>query len=283
MKRSWIYIGLLLLWLGGLLIWWSRPANIEVHFTPAPLGMTAIAHAGGGLDQGSYSNSRQAFDRSVQSGFTLIETDFNWTQNGELVLAHDWDIRHYRYFSLLQSLPEGLARLFPRQPKTAEDFMARSMNGGLTQMDLPALASWIDGRDGVRIITDIKGDNLKGLKMIADSFDDHGAVFIAQIYSLDQYESAQALGFTDIIFTNYAARLPRAAVTDFAADNRLYAVTAPLGTVTEAWAADLARSQTPLLTHTVNDPDFARRLSAMGISGIYTDYLMPARAAAAAP
>ena len=277
MKRFGIYICVLLLGLGGLLMWWSRPANIEADFTPAPQGLTLIAHAGGGLDQGSYSNSQQAFDRSAQSGFTLIEADFNWTQNSDLVLARDWDIRHYRYFSSLQNLPEGLARLFPRQPKTAEDFMARSMHGGLTQMNLPALASWMDGRDGVRIITDIKGNNLEGLKIIADHFDNHGAAFIVQIYSLDQYEPAKALGFSDIIFTNYAARLPRKTVTDFAANNRLFAVTSPLGTVTETWASDLARSQTPLLTHTVNDPDIARRLSVMGISGIYTDYLMPAR------
>lgn len=278
MKRSWIYIGLLLLWLGGLLIWWSRPFSIKAPVYSAPQGMTLIAHAGGGLDQGSYTNSQQAFDRAAQSGFTLIEADFNWTQNGELVLARDWDIRHYRYFSSLQSLPEGLARLFPRRPKTAQDFMARSMRGGLTQMDLPALASWMDGRDGVRIITDIKGNNLEGLKIIADRFDDHGAVFIVQIYSLDQYEPAQALGFSDIIFTNYAARLPRKTVTDFAANNRLYAVTSPLGTVTETWASDLALSQTPLLTHTVNDPDIARHLAEMGVSGVYTDYLTPPRA-----
>ena len=277
MKRSWIYIGLLLIWLGGLLTLWSLPGMIQAPVYSAPQGMTLIAHAGGGLDQGSYSNSKQAFDRSAQSGFTLIEADFNWTQNSDLVLARDWDIRHYRYFSSLQSLPEGLARLFPRQPKTAQDFMARSMNGGLTQMNLPALASWMDGRDDVRIITDIKGNNLEGLKIIADHFDDHGAAFIVQIYSLDEYEPAKALGFTDIIFTNYAARLPRKTVTDFAANNRLYAVTAPLATVTETWASDLALSQTPLLTHTVNDPDIARRLSAMGISGIYTDFLLPAR------
>lgn len=50
-----------------------------------------IAHAGGIIKGVMYTNSLEAINNSYNKGFRYIELDFNWTNDGELVLIHDWD------------------------------------------------------------------------------------------------------------------------------------------------------------------------------------------------
>jgi len=52
--------------------------------------MILISHAGGGLEEGNYSNSLEALDRAYADGLRYFEVDFSWTCDGKLVLIHDW-------------------------------------------------------------------------------------------------------------------------------------------------------------------------------------------------
>ena len=125
---------------GAKLIFTLKPVP---EFSPIS-DITLIAHAGGGLPQGSYSNSREAFDLASSNGFVLFETDLSWTQNQELVLIHDWREKHYKFFSICAACPSILTKILPRKrAKTVESFHRRKMNNNLHQMSLPSLIQWL--------------------------------------------------------------------------------------------------------------------------------------------
>ncbi|WP_265530477.1 PI-PLC domain-containing protein [Sphingomicrobium marinum] len=92
-----------------------------------------IAHAGGGLPDGLYTNSRAAMDLAVKNGFTLIELDFI-ERDGALLIGHDED--------------------------------------RMSELTLEELFAWLEKHPDVRIVTDIKtgNDGLRYLAPHADRF-----------------------------------------------------------------------------------------------------------------
>jgi glycerophosphoryl diester phosphodiesterase len=50
-----------------------------------------IAHAGGHIYGYKYTNSLEALENSYNNGFRFIELDFDWTQDNQIVLIHDWN------------------------------------------------------------------------------------------------------------------------------------------------------------------------------------------------
>ena len=49
-----------------------------------------IAHAGGGIDDQIYTNSKEALLKSIEKGFNLIELDLIETKDKKLVAANNW-------------------------------------------------------------------------------------------------------------------------------------------------------------------------------------------------
>jgi len=245
-----------------------------------PVGnMTLIAHAGGGLPQGIYSNAREAFDLSVQNGFTLIEVDFSLTKNGEIVLIHDWRERYYQYFSRLTFIPPILASRWPRQSESAVKFSSLKMNHDLTQMTLDDLIIWLENNPNVKIVTDVKGDNVKAMTQISAKVktkaEQYQNRFIAQIYAPDEYTQIIDLGYTDIIFTAYRSPLNDEQLTEFARTHHLFALTVPAARASKSLTSALAKIGTPVYAHTLNTNAQAEALKNMGVTGLYTDYLFP--------
>ena len=64
------------------------PANVtgEEWFADAPI----IYHAGGTVQGITYTNSREAIEKSLEEGHYFIEIDFSHTSDGHLVCAHAW-------------------------------------------------------------------------------------------------------------------------------------------------------------------------------------------------
>ena len=49
-----------------------------------------IAHAGGGIEEKTYTNSKEAVKKSIKNNFKLIELDLKITSDKKIVAAHDW-------------------------------------------------------------------------------------------------------------------------------------------------------------------------------------------------
>ncbi|MDB5454097.1 MAG: hypothetical protein JWO33_2675 [Caulobacteraceae bacterium] len=215
-----------------------------------PLPGVRIAHAGGATPQGVYCNCREAFDRSYARGFRLIETDFSTTTDGKIVLLHDWGPQYQFWFQR-------------SKPLSHSEFTQSRVRVSYHPMDLAALVIWMGDHPKVRVVTDVKGDNLAMLQDLART--PVRERFIPQIYSADQIDPVRALGFKDVIFTNYRAHLPREKLE--ALLPRVWAVT--------VWKDEAERMPGRVFAYTVNSPLEANLLRLKGVVGVYTDTLPP--------
>lgn len=236
-------------------------------------GVELIAHAGGGLPAGIYTNSQQAMDRAYEHGIRLIEVDLSWTSDDRLVLIHDWGRSRAEWFWSRWWMPPSLADRFASAPDHA-DFMSDTMRSGLSQMDLAALLEWLRAHPGARIVTDVKSDNMRALTLIAREAPDLMGSIIPQIYAPEELGPVHELGFRDVIFTIYRSQLSADEIVAFAAEAHLLATTIPLERTSEL-SPRLAKSG-QLFVHTTNHPATAAALRDLGVDAIYTDFLVAA-------
>lgn len=239
----------------------SRERNQCAAFVKAPAGIDLIAHAGGGLKLGDYSNSKEALDQSAANGFGLFELDFNWTSDGELAIGHDWK-DEYRFWNRL-SWSDWLASFYFRP--SSSSYAANTPNFGLTRLSLDSLIDWLGNNQG-RIVTDFKNGNLEGLALIASHAKQLQHRFVPQIYAMSEYSAVRELGYDDVILTTY--RLPPTPELFEEIDALdLFAVTVPAGVIADA-AAIISNNR--IFTHTINSP------VTLPAVGYYTDCLIPA-------
>lgn len=225
-----------------------------------------IAHAGGGVHGRAYVNSREALDHNYALGHRFFELDFCWTADGELVAIHDW---------------EGTWRaLFPgarhdRAPTRAE-FLAAAMLDGDTPLDLARLRAWLAGHPDAWIVTDVRGRNLEALQKMRRELGPEAERLIPQLYHPHTWADIRALGYSRVIFTLYATSLGSDALLDFIRGAALFAVTVdPSRPDAERIIAETGKAGIPVYVHTFNETTDFERFRAMGVHGLYTDFLHP--------
>jgi len=222
-----------------------------------------IAHAGGAINELTYTNSKEALNESYSKGRRFIELDFELTVDGHVVLLHDWKITVQRLFDT------------PARRYNLREFRQFNMIGNLHQMDLNDLFEWLRRYPDVYIVTDIKTNNLKILKTIKEHYSDAISRFIPQIYYFREYVSVRKLGYQAIILTLYRSNYADDLVFKFAETYGVDAVTMPeirgQGQLPERLKAIGVLS----FVHTINDFPAMNRLIRNHVYGVYTDTLFP--------
>jgi glycerophosphoryl diester phosphodiesterase len=235
---------------------------------PSPDRLMLVAHAGGAIDGFGGTNSLEAVYNSAAMGHLFIEVDFITTEDGEIVLNHDWDF-------ITGRVPGA-----PNTPVTHSVFMQYRIFHRFTPMDLDMLIAFLTEHWNIRIITDTKDDDYAALHVIANRFPDYIYRFIPQAYAFEDVPYIKALGFEDVIVTLY--ELPHellfapaeiAALIDEWRD-RIFGVAIFDGLLNAQYVAYLDLSATRFFAHTVNCAVRALELQAMGFYGIYTGYLL---------
>jgi len=222
-----------------------------------------VSHAGGRINGKSYTNSKESLDKSYERGYRFIELDFQWTTDGNLVLIHDWDTYTLSAFGI--------------EPKKCSTYEFKSLLrlDGLTQMTLDDLAEWIYDHKDVYIITDIKSDNVKALKLIKDTYPDLIGRIIPQIYKMEEYAPVKDLGYTNIILTLYASNYSDEEIIDFVRQQQVFAITIPIYRARTDLPKKLKRENVFVYAHTINDHSLRQELELYGIDGFYTDDILP--------
>lgn len=119
----------------------TPPRREHGYLDQAGRGVHAIAHRGGASD--GTENTLGAFERALGLGFTHLETDVHATLDGELVIAHDPDLRR------VAGHPGIIARM------TAAELAAVRVAG---REPIPALSELVSSFPQARLSIDLKSD-----------------------------------------------------------------------------------------------------------------------------
>jgi phosphoglycerol transferase len=239
---------------------------------PAPVERTGfealrVAHAGGGVGGETYTNSYDALNLSLEKGFTYFEIDLSFTSDGELVCIHDWKDSFTRSFGTEAAERPDLAAF-------ESLVLDRSKYRKCT---LAGLAEWLERNPAAVLVTDVKEDNLRALRMVSERVRDSSSRVIPQVYDPRNYDAVREMGYRSVIWTLY-----RFSGSDEDVLRRAEGFDGPFAvTMTRKRAKGglpdkLAKRGVPTYVHTVNKPAQAKKfMERYGVTEIYTDHLAP--------
>jgi len=226
---------------------------------------TVIAHGGGAYMGLETTNSLEALNNAVKSGYKVIELDMEISSDRKIIMLHDWDRTAEYYYGT------GFDHKI-----SAGKFLKLSVYGKLEVLTFDKLAKIMETQKDFKIVTDTKGDNIELLTIISEEYPDLVDRIIPQIYDYDQWEKVKDLGFRDIIFTLYA--MPDIDVTRIASFNKeheIYAVTMPDYMAEKGYCSQLSQLGIPVYVHPVSGYEDALKFMKMGACGVYTGTLLP--------
>jgi glycerophosphoryl diester phosphodiesterase len=235
-------------------------------------GNFLIAHALGGIDGDTYTNSLEAFENGLGRGYKIFEADFSVTSDGKVVCSHDFEN-------------------FDGVTPDYDTFMETKIYDKYTPLDMKSLVALLYENKDIYLMTDFKWDNSFGSdnhevtlimdELVSDieSYNDKSLYdrVIIQIYSEDNYADIEAYGcFSNYVYTLYNYAYPiYDEIAAFCLENRISVVTMEKSRATKEHVEILDRWNIKVYSHTVNDEDEMRGLMSNGVTGIYTDWLEP--------
>lgn len=224
-----------------------------------------IAHGGGSYKGYETTNSVEALNHSILSGYKYIELDMEFSSDGKIIMLHDWDRTAQHYYG----------RTFDKKISLSK-FLNLSVHGELEVLTFDKLYGILKTHKELKVITDTKGDNLKLLEAIAKNYPGVKAQIIPQIYDYDQWSKVKELGFDDMIFTLYTmAVIDTEKLISFVKEKEIYAVTMPDYVADKGICAELAGSGIKVYVHPVSEYEDALRYMELGAWGIYSGTLLP--------
>ena len=227
-----------------------------------------IAHAFGGVDGYTYTNSREAFLANYELGQRVFEVDFNLSEDGVLIASHteeDW--RRMTGAEL---------------PYTSENFRQYPLYDLYEPLTAAEVIGLMAEYPDIYLVTDTK-DQVQDKVMLAFSQlvycakQTEPAVLdriIPQIYNEEMLSWISGIHpFRSVIYTLYATQWSPESVLDFCMNSGVRFITVPVDLITpdiiRLWDTMGIRTA----VHTVNDAEQAEGLFEMGVDLIYTDFL----------
>ena len=209
-----------------------------------------IIHAGGflTLSDGTrvyYTNSLEALENCVRNGKCFCEIDLQETSDGILICGHG-DESELVFGTGLPTTATGT------------EFLNSRIWGELTPLSADDLADFMRAHPDFVVITDVKTDNLRVCRRLAESFPDLRNRFIVQIQLPEEYETLRDLGFPYItypIFKTPDEQRGLLQLAAFARNHELLALILPNGYYSpdsKLLAAEKLIG-TPIIMHTLND------------------------------
>lgn len=222
-----------------------------------------VALGGGEVEGIQNSNSLDALNESYKNGFRVMELNFQWTSDENLVLLQDWG--------------ESVKKLFNIEPKkcSLEEFKNLKMIKGLKQMTLDDLANWMRDHLDAYIITTIKEDNVKALKHIKDNYPDIKDRIIPQIRYTGEYYPVLAQKYRKIIFNLSLGKYTDEEILDFMNLYEHFAVAMPIDKAKGDFPKKLKERGVRSYVYVVGTEEVKKELKENNVFGIYTHNIAP--------
>lgn len=224
-----------------------------------------IAHGGGAYKGYETTNSVEALNHSIRSGYKYIELDMDLSADDRIIMLHDWDRTAQHYYGTTFDKKLSLSK-----------FLTLKVHGELEVLTFDKLVPILKAHKEIRIITDTKGDNEKLLETIAKKYPEVMEQIIPQIYDYDQWHVVKALGFDTMIFTLYTmTEIDTEKLAFFVKEKNIFAVTMPDYIADKGYCSALAKRDIRVYVHPVTAYEDAVHYQKLGAWGVYSGSLLP--------
>lgn len=233
-----------------------------------------IGHAMGGLEDGNYSNSLEAFETNYKKGIRVFEADFSVTSDNVLILRHDWTKSRGQ---------KGLIKYEGYIP-TYEEFMYTPLYGKYTPLSCADLIELMLEYEDIYVVTDTKDGEydkvVTEFQMILDCATKLDALscldrFIVQLYNDEMYDAVVSVyPFKSMIYTVYQRGTDNfEQLCQFCVEKQIPVITINQKKYKEELQHLADQYDLKIYLHTVNDKKDARNFYKAGVDGFYTDKL----------
>lgn len=236
-----------------------------------------IAHAMGGIDGITYTNSLEAFLHNYEIGYRIFEVDIVITSDDQLVIRHYWDEEPAS--ALLQTLKEGM-----QYPLSLSEFEGLKIYEKYTPLSFEDIVDLMVKYPDVYIVTDTKGtekDQIESTfekivktasaknesvldRIVPQLYNESMLTYVNDIYEFDSY-----------IYTLYATHATDEEVVKFAFEKGIKVIVMPWSRVNEKFLKDLSDKGMFTYVHTFNEVDIVNDYLSKGVHGVYSDFLTP--------
>ena len=235
------------------MLWISLPHDVPKNVAGIRYALQKngrIVHAGGFLNRSdgilvSYTNSLEALENCYRSGNRFCEIDLQETFDGLLICGHGDE----------EELAFGTGLL---PTASGEDFLNSKIYGEFTPLSADGLTEFMRKHPDFYVITDVKTDNLRTCRHLAETYPDLRDRLIVQIQLPEEYDELKALGFPYIMYPIFKTPDEQRGIVQlavFARHHDLVALILPNGYYSPDAKLLLADRVvgTPFVLHTLND------------------------------
>ncbi len=237
-----------------------------------------ICHALGRTQEGdTLTNSLEAFQYNYKRGQRVFEADVQITSDGKMVLRHDW----------VSGLGQEEAFGWTEEDSwavTEEKFLSTPIYGKYTPLSLEDWFAIMREYPDIWFVTDTKYSpeveaqfSLFTDTAIENGYEDVLSRVIVQIYYKEMYDEVmEVYPFENLIWTLYYIGYPgKQEILDFMAEKEILVLVMPSSWWNGQQEEDLKDSSIKVYVHTVNDEEEALLRLQHGVSGIYSDDILP--------
>lgn len=222
-----------------------------------------VIHAGGSLEHQLFLNCVEGVETYIQNGYDLIELDFMFTKDGEIICSHLFE--NYENFSLTNR-------------PTLDEAINASVAKKYSTLTLKKLIEILKENPSVKIVFDTKEENgiellLKMLEISENENFDLKNRMIIQVYSYEDYIEANKLNFEEYWFTNYKVQYMPNKILEYFSECENVTTIVLYDHCWKIFQSLNFCTDKKLAVHTVNDKTYINFLKNRGIDYIYCDYV----------
>ncbi|AZK45984.1 phosphatidylinositol-specific phospholipase C/glycerophosphodiester phosphodiesterase family protein [Paenibacillus lentus] len=237
-----------------------------------------IAHAMGGIEDMTYTNTKEAFMVNYEKGTRVFEVDLLLSEDDELIARHEWG----EFFTNMLRQHNELGEDRYGAVWTAAEFKQAKVDGQYEPLLWEDIVELLVKYPDIYIVTDTKQIDPEEIDRIFAKIVDSAKGrdpkllerIVPQIYNQPMLKQIkQYYPFDSIIYTLYQSQDSDREVLYFARNNGIAAVTMSESRVNEKLVKSLKRAGIPTYVHTINDKKLVSKYMKKGVYGFYSDFL----------
>lgn len=244
-------------------------------------GFTAyrlVAHAMGGIDGLTYSNTYEAFVANYEKGIRVFEADLLLSKDDKLIARHEWG----ESFSVMLGQEGMMDAGVGGGVWTYEEFKNAKVMGLYEPLSWEDILELMQQYPDMYLVTDTKQIEPEEIDQIFTEITETAEQrdpellqrIVPQIYYQSMWDDIEAIyPFESVIFTLYQTYDSDESVVAFAKEKGIAAITMSATRANASLVASLNELGIPSYVHTINDRDQVLKFKRMGVYGFYTDFL----------